>query len=36
MISAQYTNHLSQASLGAVDEDGGVDVGDRVEAGNIG
>ena len=27
-------DHLSQASLGAVDEDGGVDAGDRVEAGN--
>ena len=27
-------DHLSQASLGAVDEDGGVDAGDSVEAGN--
>lgn len=31
-----HRDHLSQASLGAVDEDGGVDVGDGVEAGNIG
>ena len=28
-------DHLSQAPFGAVDEDGGVDAGDRVEAGNI-